>query len=192
MAPEPSIWLWKTTGSPISWKFKNKNKRNTRFILLLVCLYSLGVVSGRCKWFWVILSDFCDLRCLPVRKNIRLHTAESSVILTKPKNHPNSVLLTSILCKKRHWRVPYPAGGHCCCSPWRRLSNQRASLRNQAWWQSSGRRTLRRAALQNLKSWSLVAEMRNFWRQKRDKSPFRWKGCVVRPSNVAFAENRGE
>ena len=50
--------------------------------------------------FWamrVILSDFCDLRCLPVRKNRRLHTTESSVILTKPKNHPNSVLLTSIL-----------------------------------------------------------------------------------------------
>ena len=30
-------------------------------------------------------------------KNRRLHTSESSVILTKPKYHPNSVLLTSIL-----------------------------------------------------------------------------------------------
>ena len=43
------------------------------------------------------MSDFCDLRCLPVRKNRRLHTTESSVILTKPKNHSNSVLLTFIL-----------------------------------------------------------------------------------------------
>ena len=50
--------------------------------------------------FWApraILSDYCDLRCLPVRRNRRLHTSESTLILTKPKHHPNSVLLTSIL-----------------------------------------------------------------------------------------------
>ena len=45
------------------------------------------------------MSDFCDLQCLPVRKNKRLHTTESTVILMKPKNHPNSVLLTAILSK---------------------------------------------------------------------------------------------
>ena len=37
--------------------------------------------------FWVdrvILSDFRIFRCLPVRKNRRLHTAETTVNLTKP------------------------------------------------------------------------------------------------------------
>ena len=34
----------KITGSPISWKFKNK--RNTWFILLLVCLYSLEIAQN--------------------------------------------------------------------------------------------------------------------------------------------------
>ena len=38
------------TGTPISWKFKNK--RNTWFILLLVCLYSLSVISGCWVIFW--------------------------------------------------------------------------------------------------------------------------------------------
>ena len=56
----------------------------------------------------VILSDFCDLRCLPVRKNRRLHTTETTVILMKPKNHPNSVLLISILGKSDD-RGPYYA-----------------------------------------------------------------------------------
>ena len=47
------------TGTPISWKFKNK--RNTCFVLLLVCLYSFSVISGWSGWFWAIF------RCLPVR-----------------------------------------------------------------------------------------------------------------------------
>ena len=42
-----------STGSPISWNFENK--RNTVFVLLLVCLYSLSVISG---WVRVILSAF--------------------------------------------------------------------------------------------------------------------------------------
>ena len=48
----------KPTGSPISWKFKNK--RNTWFVLLLVCLYSSSVISG---WVWVILSNFSMSPC---------------------------------------------------------------------------------------------------------------------------------
>ena len=50
--PTCQILVTQSTGSPISWKFRNK--RNTWFILVLVCLYSLAVVSGRYEWFWAI------------------------------------------------------------------------------------------------------------------------------------------
>ena len=61
--------------------------------------------------FWVnrvILSDFLIFRCLPVRKNRSLHTAETTVNLTKPNNHPNSALITSILDESED-RGPYYA-----------------------------------------------------------------------------------
>ena len=54
----------------------------------------------------MILSDFRIFRCLPVRKNRRLHTTETTVNLTKPNNHPNSALLTSILDENED-RGPY-------------------------------------------------------------------------------------
>ena len=70
------IWVVTTglvTGTPINnWKFKNK--RNSCFILLLVSLF---IVCG----CWVDPGDFerfFDFECLPVRRNRRLHTTETT------------------------------------------------------------------------------------------------------------------
>ena len=51
-----------STGSPISWK---------KYLIYLAPCVSLGVVSG---WIRVILSDFCELRCLPVREPMNKDT----------------------------------------------------------------------------------------------------------------------
>ena len=70
-----------------------------------MCLYSLSVISG---WIRVILSKFLVRWCLPVGKIRRLHTTETTVNLTKPNNHPNSALFTSILDESED-RGPYYA-----------------------------------------------------------------------------------
>ena len=40
----------------------------------------------------MILSNFSIFRCLPVRRNRRLHSTGLTINLTKPNNHPNSAL----------------------------------------------------------------------------------------------------
>ena len=52
---------------------------------------------------WVILSNFRIFRCLPVRKNTRLHATETTVNLTKP-NHPITQKSHSINKDSRHSR----------------------------------------------------------------------------------------
>ena len=170
----------------------HRNGEMSRF-----CLQKLHISATEYQLF-----KFCRAALLKVRLPLLCHQAwfRKLALWLDNRRHgeqqqwPPPGYGTRAVCRFRTLTplVPYPGGDHCCCSPWRRLCNQRASLRNQVWWQSSSRWTSRRAALRNLKSWSSVAEMRNFWRQKRDISPFRWKGCVVRPSIVALAENRGE
>ena len=90
------------TGTPISWKFKKKRKRKLKYLTYLASCVSLLIECD----FWVnrvILSDFRIFRCLPVRKNRRLHTTETTVNLTKPNNHPNSALLSvGIIAGVRH------------------------------------------------------------------------------------------
>ena len=75
-------------------------------------------------------------------------------------------------------------------TPWRRLSNQGAARVVRLGSKAGGESLAGWTVLLDLKHWSSMAEMRDFWRQKL--SPFRCKGCVVRPSILALVQNRGE
>ena len=60
---------------------------NKKLIYPALCVFIHWVwFLGGSGWFWAIF------RCLPVRRNRRLHSTGLTINLTKPNNHPNSAL----------------------------------------------------------------------------------------------------